>query len=177
MFPFALVTGMYVNGQLVPTHGVGGGMVTFTGNGSISAGNHLIANITVYINTTAAGGVPSSVVVKLPGAFFDPRSFDSHGIAAWAAISLAPYGDVWRMVNHVMYDQGGSQPIEVYVDNNLVGTAGQVQIGSQDVTVSLRTNSLLLSLTWVIIAFAVLELRVDNERHNPKDCNGDYYRV
>jgi hypothetical protein len=105
----------------------------------------------------------------------------THGVAGFAALGLARYGDVWRGgcqgACQVRYDQGGSFPIPIAIDDTYVEVLGQIQMESQDVTIGTRTISLILSLTWVIVAFDVLELRVDNERHERKQCNENDYRV
>jgi hypothetical protein len=177
MFPFALVSDVLVNGQIVSSRMLGGGMVIFTGNGSISAGNPLLTKVIVYLNTTVTGQTPESVVIKFPGAFLNPPSFDSHGLTGYAALALTRYGDLWNGTTRLKYNQGGPQQIPIYIDENLVDVAGEIQMSSQDVTVAMTTNSLLLSLTWAILSFAVLELRVDSDRRERKQCNENDYRV
>ena len=145
-------------------------MITFSGKGGISAGNSLTVNITVFFDRTLMDKEPSNVTVKLQGAFHDPvPPPDSHGVIGYIAIGLAKQGDSWvANLIPVKYDQGGSLPILLNVDNVDLVVPAHIEMGSQDVTVATRTNSLILSLTWAILGFAALELRVDNERHERK---------
>jgi len=39
------------------------------------------------------------------------------------------------------------------------GTTNPIQVGAESVTVTARTNSLLVSLTWIIIGFSAIETR------------------
>jgi hypothetical protein len=49
---------------------------------------------------------------------------------------------------------------ELHVDNIVAVGPEQIQIDSAAVTVAARTNSLLVSLTWAILLFTVLEVRI-----------------
>ena len=59
----------------------------------------------------------------------------------------------------VIYNQGGENVPHMTIDQNVFGISNPIAIGSEDVTVTARTNSLLISLTWVIISFSALELK------------------
>jgi hypothetical protein len=172
-FPFTMRRAVYADGKIVSDTTFGEGMVTFSGNGSLSAGNALRVNVTVFLDRNALIEEPTIVVIKLSGAFFVPPQFDSHGIAGYAALALARKGDYWIGECQVKYNQGGSLPIIVEINEKSVVVVGYIEMGSQDVTIATKTNSLIISLTWAILAFAVLELRVcgvENDRHDRKKC-------
>jgi hypothetical protein len=156
----------------------------FIGKGSISAGNILNATMRLIMNETAYmqhfGTNLTSVTVTLNGAFGVPAVTDQYGIPEAIAIALAQASaiyypqiprllGIWIGNKTVEYDQGGSYAVTMSLNGlQFDGTIFSVQMTSQDATVTTRTNSLVICLTWAILAFAVLDLRVDNYRHKPE---------
>lgn len=163
------------NGKIVASTVWADGAISFVGKGGVSAGNPLTANITIYINSTAFGHQPSNVTVKLPGAFAESGStYDQYGIPHWIAIDLVGNGNYWVSEGiRVKYAQGGTEALVVVIDGQEFEPAESIQVSAQDVTVSTTTNSLILSLTWAILALMVLELRVEDKRCNCKNNRND----
>lgn len=166
LFPFTLTRDIQVNGKVVSYSVLADGVISFVGKGGVSADNPLTTNITMYFNATAFGKQPSRITVRLPAAFTEVPGLGSLGIPHWVEIGLTRKGDYWVSEGiRIKYSQGGTEPIIVSVDNQEFQTAENVQVSSQDVTVATRTNSLVLCLTWAILAFTVLELRIENNGH------------
>ena len=149
------------------------GMLNFSGKGSISAGNVLTVNAVVIANETALGLQLSNMAIYLDGAFNSPNSFDVNGVARYISLGLNHIvGRLWKGGPYTIeYNQGGLLPIELDLNNSSYGIVGVVQLGPQDVTIGTRTNSLVISLTWAILAFAVLEIRLDTYRHKTDPKN------
>lgn len=162
---------------------LGGGFVTLKSKGGLSAGNPISIDITLYTNKDAKGGEPSNVTVTPQGAFaanilslgpfplpFAPivPQTDQLGFPLALSIALTRQGNKWSGSGIVIYNQGGAMGLDFDVDNLVAHVADVFQIGSEAVTVTARTNSLLISLTWVIIAFSALEVKLEDNGCQPK---------
>jgi len=142
------------------------GQIDLTAKGGVSADNPLKANITMRLIATAGKIEPSSIVVKYSGAFLEPYVVNpAHPFGGYAAQLLRKQGDIWTGETSLRYNQAGNLTIFVEIDGKLVPICAYVQVESEAVTATNRTNALTISLTFAILAFAVLELRVDNYRH------------
>lgn len=174
------VVQFYPNGEkiLIPetvtvTKPVGNVSVILTGNGGLSAQNPLHMIVTVYFAKDAFVSSGSHVVVFSPiGAYIaqnasflglsipqDQPETDSQGLPINANITLTQQDDVWSGGEWVIYNQGCTCGLNMTIDNISFAITQPIVISSDDVTVTARTNALLVSLTWVIIAFSALELR------------------
>jgi hypothetical protein len=163
MFPFMMNANVLAESKLVSSALLVDGVVSLTGKGGVSADNLLTVNVTMYFNSTAYGRQPSSIWIKLPGAFAEEPGVSSLGIPHWVAIVLTSNGDIWQSVGaRIKYTQGGVEPIIVSIDNQDYQPTQDIQIGSVDATIATRTNSLLVSLTWVILLFSTLEFHVED---------------
>ncbi len=167
-----IINGVVVNTTKVTTSHVlaGKGFVTLKGKGGLSAGNPLKMNVTVYLNRTAWGGKkPSSVMFKPLGARPYPPITDQLGFPLYLSLQLAEQsGDKWLGNARIVYNQGGTMAIDFTIDNVEYTSPDTIQIGPESITVAARTNSVVISLTWAVLAFAVLGIRVNIERYEPK---------
>ena len=150
---------------------IGNGTVVLTGKGGLSAGNPLHMTVTIYFVKNAFTS-PEPTVIFQPGAFAaevtnlwfvtipqDQDKIDAREFPLDANITLTKQDDKWTGDMWVIYNQGGENIPHMTIDQNEFGISNPIAIGSEDVTVTARTNSLLISLTWVIIAFTALELK------------------
>jgi len=161
---------------------IGKGFVTLNGIGDLSAGNPLEMQVTIFFSNLV---VPSSVVKFVPeGAFAAQDSIfslqpawktDAQGFPINANITLTPArpkcirfdrtcvhlgGSVeWTGQQSVIYNQGGAMRAQVMVGGLKGNITEPIQIGSGDITVTARTNSLLIVLTIALIGIGVLEFR------------------
>jgi hypothetical protein len=148
---------------------LGEGWVTLKGKGGLSAGNPLTLSMTMYFYAAALGTNVANVsfapqgayIAQVPNLPFFPIvvQTDTRGFPLSPTIGLAKLGDHWTGQGLVIYNQGGAKTINIIINGVTYHSPDTVEIGSEAVTVAARTNSLLVSLTWVIIAFTVLELR------------------
>jgi hypothetical protein len=173
-----------VNATIVPALAVANGFVTVSGKGGLSAGNPLDFEITMYTNKDVLGKEPSTISVTPQGAFaanvpmIGPLEIPFQSIVPKTtelgfpeAITLAmlKVGDKWLGGGKAIYNQGGTFGLDITVDNVTSRLSDVIVIDSEAVTVAARTNSLLVCLTWVIIAFTVMEIRLDNGDSNRKE--------
>jgi hypothetical protein len=63
----------------------------------------------------------------------------------------------------VDYNQDGTQHVQVSIDATALSSSSTIQISSETVTVSARTNSLLICLTFVVLLFPALQLPVEDQ--------------
>ena len=163
---------------------LGRGFVTLRGKGGLSADPPLRMSVTLYFHGDAYAelvallGEPRIEFTPI-GAFAtedSPIPFvpivskkDNQGFPIAASIPLAKYGDKWTGERTVIYNQGGLMPANLTVGNWTVQTTSAIEIDSAAVTVTARTNSLLVSLTWVIIALAAVEIRYEKKEQKSKD--------
>jgi hypothetical protein len=147
---------------------VGNGTVTLSGKGGLSAGNQLEMDVVVYFAKGTFDSRTPQIYFSPTGAFVaeswlgipqDSPQIDMQNLPIDANITLVPSGNRWTGYQWVIYNQGGSFTPTMSIDGILFPIVGPIEIGSEDVTVTARTNALLVSLTWVIIAFSILEWR------------------
>lgn len=169
-FPIVLYRDGYVGSKRVSHLPLLSGILSLTGKGGANADTSLTANATLFVNETTWGGEPSTIAVVLLGAFFDPLVRDSRGLIGYVGFELFKFGNKWNRTLQVKYNQGGSLPITINIDGVDYPSPYNITIGSEDLAVAQRTNSLLISLTWAILFFAVLELRVEDNRCKCKNC-------
>ena len=164
---------------------LGHGFVTVSGKGGLSAGNPLKMDVTVYFKKDAFIGEPNITYIPI-GAFATekpalpftpivPRT-DKEGFPIPASIPLMRQGNMWNGEATVIYNQGGAMPADLTISS--IGTwqaTPAIEIGSEAVTVAARTNSILISLTWVIIAFAALEVRYEKKKDKAENEERGYY--
>lgn len=153
---------------IVTVRGVGNGTVTLTGKGGLSAGNQVEMQVTAYFAQNYFGSrtpnisfspIGASEAASWLGIPQDKPETDRLGLPVDANITLKPSGNAWTGDDWVIYNQGGSYDSRMVINGMPFTVVGSIQIGAEDVTVTARTNALLVSLTWVIVAFSALELR------------------
>jgi hypothetical protein len=165
---------------------VGDGFVTLKSRGGLSAGNPISMSITFYTRNNTLAGQLYNITVTPQGAYaaqvpklgpfqipFAPIVLfkDQRGFPAAVCINLTRQENhKWSGGGTVMYNQGGTLGLDVAVNGVITHVADLVQIGSEATTVAARTNSLLTSLTWVIVGFSALEMRLkDNGCESKKE--------
>jgi hypothetical protein len=80
----------------------------------------------------------------------------------------------WTGHERVIYNQGGSMTANIIIGSRKLNVTAPIQISSSDVTVTARTNSLLIGLTIALIGFAVWEVRdAGNESKYKKRNHGN----
>jgi hypothetical protein len=134
------------------------GTVTLSGKGGMSAENPLTMRVILNFNKVVK---PFSTVFVAPdNAYYYPIVKDAQGFSEFAHINLTTTdGYKWSGESRVVFFIGGALGMSVSADNQVVHSPSEFQIESATVTVSSRTNSLLISLTWAVLFFAVLGLR------------------
>lgn len=160
------------------------GAITLTGKGGLSADNSLSVSLTVYFNKQYGFNPdePNAVLLTLQSAYFDPPMKDDFGFPQWANLSLTkqqstlPYWDMWGTSENVgiRYDQGGTYGGNLILDGNSTHAGNYtlppyIRIGNDDVTVSAKTNQLLISLTWAILLLGVVEFRNKNDGNHAEN--------
>ncbi len=139
---------------------VGRGTVTLSGKGGLSAGNPLTMTVTLELNPIIRQ--PSKAFVAPYDAYYFPIERDAQGFPRFAHINLTRTDQyAWFGQGRVEFFAQGTMIIYVALDNQVVPSLPELQIESESVTAASRTNSLLVSLTWAILFFAVLELRTE----------------
>ena len=154
----------YPNGTQTSTLVASGG-ISLSGKGGLSADNPLKMKVTLFINTTALGFEPSLVTFVPLGASPYPHPPEKQSLPVAVAIALTKSVDnKWTGEGSIIYYQPGTMKWEIHMDGIVAVGPEQIEIDSAAVTVAARTNSLLVSLTWVILLFAVLEFRIEDQR-------------
>jgi hypothetical protein len=162
----------FSNGTTVPLT-LFRGQIVLSGKGGLSADNSLSATVTIYFNKQYGfkPDEPNAVMLTLTGAYFEPPRYDDFGFKEWANITLTKQvsnlsnWDEWSGQTQVLYNQGGTYGGDLILDGNSTHTMNYplppyIHIGNDDVTVTAKTNQLLVSLTWAILLLGVLEFRV-----------------
>lgn len=160
------------------------GTVDLKGKGGLSAGNHLTITVMFYVNETLLNQTAQSVWFSPNAAYIYPIVKTDRGFPLVQSLSLTHEGDKWVGQLEVTYNQGGMYGVEIKVigsslDNpregrvTVVPIPNVVHISDEDVTVSAKTNALLLSLELAIVALACLELRIEDHRNQSQTCKGD----
>jgi hypothetical protein len=147
------------------------GLVTITGKGGISAQNDLDLEATLYVNETFLGHRVSSLLLTPLGAASPSMIPTPEGGMPQLVIDLARMNETeWTTGEppiSIVYNQEGIYYMRISIDNYSAVSSSYLAVSSEGVTVAARTNSLLVSLTWAILLFAVLELRVKED----EGCN------
>ena len=154
--------------EFVKTYGVyAKGLVTLTGKGGLSADNPLTMRVILYSLSFRIR--PQQIAFVPQGAFEAANSWnplapvspklDALGLPVSARIPLTENSGVWSGDQIVIYNQGGALMTNLNVDGQIFAIIEPILIESEAVTALARTNSLLVSLTWVIIAFPTIEAR------------------
>jgi hypothetical protein len=145
---------------------VGRGTVTLSGKGGLSAENPL--TMSVILNFDKVVKPFSTVFVAPDNAYYYPIVKDE-GFPRFAHINLTTTdGFKWSGQGTIEFFTSGVLGMNIGADNQVVHAPPEFQIESAAVTSSSRTNSLVISLTWAILFFAVLDLRRENGRNSPK---------
>jgi len=150
---------IYPNGTQTSTV-VAVGAISLRGKGGLSAANPLTMKVALLINTTALGFDPSIVTFAPLGASPYSQTAEAQDLPVAIMIRLTKSaGNRWTGESQIIYYQPGTMKWEIHMDNLVAVGPEQIQIDSAAVTVAARANSLLVSLTWAILLFAVLEFR------------------
>lgn len=170
-----LANGIFVNKTTTSTTAVESflqGLITITGKGGISAQNNLDLEATLYVNETVLGHKVSSLLLTPLHATTPSFTPTPEGAMPQLIIRLGRVNETEWVVDKtpIIYNQEGTYYMRISIDNYSAVSSSSLTVGSETVTVAARTNSLLVSLTWVFIIFAVLELRVEEERCECKNC-------
>lgn len=149
------------------------GLITITGKGGISVQNNLDLEATLSVNETLLGHKVSKVRLTPLGATTPSLTPTPAGVIIAVAFNLARANETeWTTFGKIpiVYNQEGTYYMQISIDNYTAVSSSFLTISPETVTVSARTNSLLVSLTWAILLFAVLELRVEENGCKCKNC-------
>lgn len=177
------VVGGFITNETVSP--VGNGFVTIYGKGGLSANNPLEIEVTLYLIDLVA--LTTIVKFEARGAFeaqdfilpFQPIwKVDTQGFPILANITLNPqvtscvglfryavcqplkessWGVKWFGRGRIVFAQGGNINDTITIGNSKYLSSQPIVISSADVTVTARTNSLVIGLTLALIGFGVLE--------------------
>lgn len=173
----------------------GNGHITIQGKGGLSADNPLDFSVTAYLPTTPSNSrvtfmpngayATESPSIWLPIALnstgmllqqfrlpFFPivEATDKEGSPEGLGILLTFLDGVWLGYGTAIYNQAGNFSATITGGSLSFLLSPSIEISSESVTVTARTNSLLVALTWLIIAFAALEIR-EHDRSKAKRYN------
>lgn len=140
------------------------GLVTITGKGGISAQNELDLAATMTVNETLLGHKVSSLILTPLGAAPPSNSTPTpEGAMIQLVIALGRVSETTWATGRIpiIYNQEGTYYMRISIDNYSAVSSSVLTVSPETVTVTARTNSLIVSLTWAILLFAVLELRKD----------------
>ncbi len=142
---------------------VGDGYITFSCKGGLNANNPLQMDVTLYLNRTFwENYYPLKIIFRPHGTYDFPIMKDERGFPLFADIYLTNQGDdKWTGGRKVVYYQGDFWGANVVFDDRIEIIAPNfIRISSEDVTILVRTNAILLSLTLVTVAFACLNVAI-----------------
>ena len=161
------------------------GNLHVSGKGGISAGNPLTLDVTLNVSQTKLNFTLQKVLFVPDSAILYPIVTNALGFPTHPTLSMKKVSEVewWGQLKVIYYQEGSygadlilqgplkSNPLLVIVNTGHLPFA--IHVSSEDVTVTAKTNALLLSLSLAFLAFSCLELRVEENRSSCNSTQSD----